>query len=314
MADCRVLEGRAEARSGGGQVGSVRRTRCRQRSSSEASELSKLTGERPLQGVTPDSLIALHDAGYRAVVERLGPGLVLDVGCGAGFESARMAAPGRRVIGVDYDVDAVTDASARFGSDGLLTAAADANRLPVASGTFDYVCSSHLIEHFAEPHAHVAELARVLGPGGTAFVVTPNAPADFENPFHIRLFRQRELASALEERFANVTVFGLDASDEVKSDFEARRARAAKVLRLDVLGLRRRLPRSWYIAAYQRMLPLAYRLLARSDSGGDTGITSEQFFVVDPRQVDDSTLVLFAVARSPRHEPQAGGGACSPSA
>ena len=38
----------------------------------------RLTGERPQQGVTPDSLLTLHDAGYRAVAERLGDGPLLD--------------------------------------------------------------------------------------------------------------------------------------------------------------------------------------------------------------------------------------------
>ena len=56
----------------------------------------QLTGERPQQGVTPDSLLALHAAGYRTVIERLGSGTVLDVGCGQGFESARFLAPDRR--------------------------------------------------------------------------------------------------------------------------------------------------------------------------------------------------------------------------
>jgi len=45
---------------------------------------SRLTGERPQQGVTPDSLLALHEAGYRAVLDRIGQGRILDVGCGSG--------------------------------------------------------------------------------------------------------------------------------------------------------------------------------------------------------------------------------------
>ena len=32
----------------------------------------RLTGERPMEGVTPDSLLALHAAGYRTIIERLG--------------------------------------------------------------------------------------------------------------------------------------------------------------------------------------------------------------------------------------------------
>ena len=60
-----------------------------------------------MEGVTPDSLLALHAAGYRTVIERLGPGTMLDVGCGQGFESARFLSADRAVVGADYSADAV---------------------------------------------------------------------------------------------------------------------------------------------------------------------------------------------------------------
>ena len=62
----------------------------------------KLTGERPVEGTTPDSVLALHDAGYREVIARLGAGLVLDVGCGLGAETARLAGD-NRCVRVDGD-------------------------------------------------------------------------------------------------------------------------------------------------------------------------------------------------------------------
>ena len=55
--------------------------------------MARSTGERPMEGATPDSLLAFHDAGYREMRERLGPGIVLDVGCGVGDETARLAGP-----------------------------------------------------------------------------------------------------------------------------------------------------------------------------------------------------------------------------
>ena len=58
------------------------------------------------------------------------------------------------------------------------------------------------------------------------------------------------------------------------------------------------MPRSWYIGFYTRALPLAYRLIARGDSGGATGITAEDFFVTD--DLDSTTMVLFATASRPR--------------
>ena len=258
----------------------------------------QLTGERPQQGVTPDSLLALHAAGYRTVIERLGQGTVLDVGCGQGFESARFLAPGRQVVGGDYSAEAVELARRTYGSDGLGTAQMNALALGFGEGSFDWACSSHLIEHFDQPEGHVSELARVLKDDGSVFFLTPNAPADFENPFHIHLFEPTELRDMLSRHFHDVTVQGLDAVPHVKADFTARRVKAEKVLRLDFLDLRHKMPRSWYIGFYTRALPVAYKLIARGDSGGVTGITADDFFVTD--DLDRTTMVLFATASRPR--------------
>ena len=258
----------------------------------------RLTGERPMEGVTPDSLLALHAAGYRTVIERLGPGAVLDVGCGQGFESVRLLADDRTVTGVDYSADAVAFARDHWSDTGLRVAQMNALALGLAGGSFRWACSSHLIEHFDEPEGHVRELARVLADDGTAFFLTPNAPADFENPFHIHLFEPDELRAMLGRHFHDVTVQGLDPTDSVKADFTARRVKANKVLRLDVFDLRHRIPRSWYIAAYTRALPIAYKVMARGDSGGSTGITADDFSVTD--HLDATTMVLFASASRPR--------------
>jgi hypothetical protein len=44
-------------------------------------------------------------------------------------------------------------------------------------------------------------------------------------------------------------------------------------------------------------------LVAREDAGGATGITADDWFVTD--ELDDTTLVLFAVAKSPKPAPAA---------
>jgi SAM-dependent methyltransferase len=259
---------------------------------------SRLTGERPQQGVTPDSLLALHEAGYRAILERIGDGHILDVGCGQGFESARFLGPDRQVVGVDYSSDATSTAAATYGARGLEVAQMNALDLGLATASFDGACSSHLIEHFTDPEPHVAELARVVKDGGVLCLVTPNGPTDFENPFHLHLFDRAELKDMLDRHFGDVWLGGIDAAPHVKADFEARRLKGNKLLKLDAFDLRHRIPYSWYVWAYTRILPLAYKLVARGDSGGSTGITADDWFVTD--EPDDTTLVLFAVARKPR--------------
>lgn len=258
----------------------------------------KLTGERPVEGVTPDSLLALHRAGYDAIRARLGDGTVVDIGCGLGFETVNLASDARRLVGIDYDAETAALARTQWSSRGLATVCADGSRVGLRTGCAAWVCSSHLIEHFVDPGVHAAELARLCADDGTCFVVTPNKPADFENPYHVALLDPVELHALLSRYFDDVTVEGLDAVEKVKADFEARRATGNKILRFDVFDLRHRIPRRWYIAAYRLSLKVMYGLLKNRYAGGTTGITAGDFFVTDA--IDETTLVLFATCRRPR--------------
>jgi SAM-dependent methyltransferase len=260
--------------------------------------MARLTGERPMEGATPDSLLAFHAAGYREIRRRLGAGVVLDVGCGVGTETAELAAPGRRVVGIDYSAGTAVDAGSDLGTDGLRFAAMDGARLGVRGAAVDWVCSSHIIEHFEAPERHVAELARVCAPEGRAFVITPNRPADFENPFHVYLFEEPELASLLRLFFHDVEVLGLEGSPELHEDFARRRASGEKLLKLDPLKLRHKVPRSWYVWGYEHVLPVVYRALGSSTTGIGSGIDDSHLFLTD--RIEPTTPGLFATASRPR--------------
>jgi SAM-dependent methyltransferase len=253
-----------------------------------------------MEGSTPDSLLALHDAGYREVVERLGPGTVLDVGCGVGDETARLAGPDRFVVGVDYDRETAQQAASQWSTNGRAIAFAgmEGAAIGLRGATVDWACSSHIIEHFTAPERHVAELARVLTDDGAAFVITPNRPADFENPFHVYLFEADELASLLRLFFHDVEVIGLEGDEELQADFAARRRSGERILKLDALNLRHRIPRRWYVWTYERALPVVYKLLGRKSSGVGSGIDHTHLYLTPV--ITPTTPVLFAIARSPR--------------
>jgi len=256
-----------------------------------------------MEGATPDSLLSLHAAGYREVVARLGSGAVLDVGCGVGDKTARLAGDNRWVVGVDYDATTAVAAGAEWAAGGrrgakLLFAGMDGARLGVRDASVDWVCSSHIIEHFTMPERHVAELARVLADDGTAFVLTPNRPADFENPFHVYLFEALELASMLRLFFTDVEIRGLEGDAELHADFAARRRSGERILKLDFLELRHRIPRRWYVWGYERALPVVYKLLGDSTSGVGSELDHSHLFLTD--DITPTTPVLFAVARHPR--------------
>ena len=266
---------------------------------------SRLTGERPQQGVTPDSLLALHEAGYRAILERIGDGRILDVGCGQGFESARFLGPDRQVVGRGLFIRRHDDRRRHATAPRACEVAQmDALDLGLATASFDGACSSHLIEHFTDPEPHVAELARVVKDDGTLCLVTPNGPTDFENPFHLHLFDRAELEG--NARAATSATCGWGASTPPPREGRLRGAPDQGQQAPQARRLRPPPPHAvfWYVWAYTRILPLVYKVLARGDSGGLTGITADDWFVTD--EPDETTLVLFAVARKPPRRDAAG--------
>jgi SAM-dependent methyltransferase len=96
---------------------------------------------------------------------------VLEVGCGAGHLLARL--PAGRAVGVDLAESVLARTAVRLGGRAVL-AQGDAGALPFAPGAFDRVYCSEVLEHLVDPRAAVAEIVRVLKPGGVAVLSVPN--------------------------------------------------------------------------------------------------------------------------------------------
>jgi SAM-dependent methyltransferase len=107
----------------------------------------------------------------RANVE---PGLEwLDVGCGAGRTYAQFVAPpAGRYVGVDVSATAVAQAR-EAGIEAEVVP--DASELPFEDESFDAAICVEVLEHLFAPHDAVAEIRRVLRPGGRLIASVPNA-------------------------------------------------------------------------------------------------------------------------------------------
>jgi len=104
---------------------------------------------------------------FDAVLAAAGGDTVLDVACGLGELAARLARPGRTVVGVDVAVRA-----GRRGRDDTVSwCEADVERLPFRDGAFDTVVSTHTLEHVQHLGATLTELRRVAR--GRVVVVVP---------------------------------------------------------------------------------------------------------------------------------------------
>jgi SAM-dependent methyltransferase len=87
---------------------------------------------------------------------------ILDLGCGDGQLTQRIAAAGADVLGVDASLDMVRAARDR----GVVADVGDAQQLPYANKTFDAVFSNAALHWVRDQDAMLAEINRVLKPGG----------------------------------------------------------------------------------------------------------------------------------------------------
>jgi SAM-dependent methyltransferase len=192
--------------------------------------------ERIVPDETEPGIVALHLKRYVFAEAWCRGRDVLDVACGVGYGTAHLAAVARRAVGVDVSPEAVSYARGRYSVENVEYAVADATALPFDAGSFDTVCSFETIEHLADRDAYLAEVARVLRSGGTYVVSTPNARRTTEhpdNPFHRVEFEFADFEALLRRYFGSVEIYGQRRRQTV-------RHRALQ--RLDVFGLRRRLP------------------------------------------------------------------------
>ncbi|OOE32610.1 malonyl-[acyl-carrier protein] O-methyltransferase BioC [Salinivibrio kushneri] len=112
-------------------------------------------------------LMALAESEQKAV--RLGT--VLDVGCGTGYFTQQWMTHAKTVIGLDLSAPMLATAKARCG-DTMLGVQADAEHLPLADNSVDLAFSSLALQWCDDLHVPLAELSRVVKPGGQILVST----------------------------------------------------------------------------------------------------------------------------------------------
>ncbi len=105
----------------------------------------------------------------------------LDLCCGTAdmcFLAEAAASNGMRVVGADFTLPMLAVARRRKLSEGKSSnfAQADALRLPFPDGTFDAITVGYGLRNLADPEAGLAEMRRILAPGGRAVILDFGKP------------------------------------------------------------------------------------------------------------------------------------------
>lgn len=141
---------------------------------------------------------------------------LLDIGCNYGFTVKAGLDLGLEAFGIDIDGTAVAASQESFGSDKFRV-------VPVEDYAreghqYDMIYTSEVIEHVPDPDGFVEAIAKLLAPGGIAYITTPEnghwrIPADFTQwdavmpPEHITYFTRKGMKKLLENHGLKVEKF-----------------------------------------------------------------------------------------------------------
>ena len=155
---------------------------------------------------------------FRAIDRAMtGDSRVLEVGCGSGEMAERMAAlPGVSLVATDYSEDCVELTAQR----GVDARHADVCYLPFDPASFDVVYAGWVLDHVRDTERALAEIRRVLRPGGT-FVAVAGGDVDTAAPRRHR-FSSETGERMLSRRFSDVRRQDLETESGDVTVFEAR--------------------------------------------------------------------------------------------
>lgn len=122
---------------------------------------------------------------------------VLDVGCGVGADTlplAQLVGPTGRVVGIDRDSAAISEAQSRaeqVGVNGWTEhRVVDANVLPFDDNTFDACHSERVFMHLERPEVVLAEIVRVTKSGGRIVLIDPDGASMSMNSDEVEIERR----------------------------------------------------------------------------------------------------------------------------
>jgi len=121
-----------------------------------------------------------NEANYIANHSKSNFDLGLDVGCNAGYGTEYLSSVFEsKIIGIDISNDAVNKANTIFFDSRNEYVLYDGAKIPYPDNKFDFVTCFHVIGHVGSISDFISELHRVVRPGGSLFIVTPNATYKF---------------------------------------------------------------------------------------------------------------------------------------
>ena len=236
--------------------------------------------------ITSEAIISdnpIHQRLFKAyvVAADVVRGDILEIGCGEGRGVATLLPHASTFTAVDKIKDVIDSLQKTFPNGRFISM-----NLPpltsLADNGYDFVVSFQVIEHIENDALYLKEIYRVLKPGGTALITTPNRKMSLSrNPWHIREYLPDELSALARKFFPSVEMKGISGNEKVMKYYEENKKSVRRFTRFDIFNLQYNLPASLLKIPYEILNRWNRNTLQARDKGLVTDIRHEDYIVVD---------------------------------
>ncbi|HXH20304.1 MAG TPA: class I SAM-dependent methyltransferase [Chitinophagales bacterium] len=221
-------------------------------------------------------------------------GDLLEIGCGQGRGLELLLSKCRTYTAIDRNELVISSLKEKFPELTLITGSVPPFT-GVESSRYDSLVSLQVIEHIEDDKMFVDEIYRVLKPGGTGIISTPNIKMSLtRNPWHVREYTKDELLSLIRRKFREVNLMGVYGDEKVNRYYERNKESVRKITRWDIFNLQYRLPRTLLQVPYDILNRINRNKLKENSNGLATEITTADFSL---KPADDACFDFFCVMR-----------------
>jgi 2-polyprenyl-3-methyl-5-hydroxy-6-metoxy-1,4-benzoquinol methylase len=200
---------------------------------------------------------------------------VLELGCGEGYGMELLSPYTDQYLAVDKKRPAIS-----FNSKMQFRQCQLPYLSHIDNNSFDTIICFQVIEHIKNDHLLLKEIKRVLKPGGSLYLTTPNRLTSLtRNPFHIREYRPAQMQFLITHHFETCSVKGIYGNNTVMKYYRENKKAVERITRYDVLNLQYHLPAFLLKGIYSLLNNYNRFTLARKTPDITASINYDDFYL-----------------------------------